>query len=226
GLDLSYTRTGVCVWDGVQAQIAAISSDPKKSYIERAQTIREAIAVLVEKHRPQVFCIESPLSHAHRAEILTGLFFIVLDRLHQGMREYPQTEGIIVLSNPSLRKLMGVKQGRGSKALVTKTEFKKRIVAMAVELAGPRAPTFSHDEADAFHLAHCALRFWTDWKRPGGSLTLTKEEQEVWYSEEKVALRKKKSAKARKSKTKESPSKRKGVIYRQGEFLFLPEKGV
>lgn len=217
GLDLSYTQTGVCVWDGVQAYPHSVCSDKKKGNIERAQEIRAGIWRLLPRYGPLLFVIEAPLVHAPRAEILTGLFFLVVDRLLHLMEmgTWP-IRGIVALPNPSMRKLMGVKQGRGSKENTTKAEFKKQIVAQARKTIGSEAPDLSHDEADAFFLAYYGRRFWVDWKGEGEDLS--EAERDVWYSEGP------KSKKVKRPQKKVKKPQKKGIIYRQGEFLFLPSE--
>lgn len=223
GLDLSYTRTGVCVWDGVQALPCSVESSQNLPYIERAQEIRSGIWGAISTHSPDVLCIESPLTHAFRAEMLTGLFYLILDRCHYCLTVVGHPlQAIVVLSNPSMRSLMGIRQGRGSKDAATKTEFKKEIVRLARERIG-HPIELTHDEADAFHLAYYARRFWLDWKDIE-KVALTDSEKGVWYSEEPVTKAPKKPRKL--GKRVRVVTKKKGVIFRQGEFLFLSRKGV
>lgn len=208
GLDLSYSRTGICLWDGVQARPSNIKTDTSEPYILRARKI--ALGVMQTLGDAGLVCIEAPLSHAHRAEILTGLFFMVMDALLD-VASLP----IVVLPNPSMRKLMGIRQVRGTK--VKKSE----IVEKAKATIGPSAPKMVHDEADAFFLAYYARRFWCDY-RLQESVNLSESERQVWYSEE-MTFKVPKNPKTKKKRRK--VPKKKGIIYRQGEFLFLPECG-
>jgi len=224
GLDLSFTQTGVCVWDGVEALPYSVQSKKGDPYIERAQQIRTGIWELIRLYRPKVICIENPLTHAPRAEMLTGLFYLALDRLLYYLNTSEVGQGVVLLMNPSMRMLMGIKQGRGSKQEMTKTEFKKMIVDRAMKTSGYKARRMNHDEADAFHLAYYCHRFWTDWRNLPGRVDLSEKEREVWYSEESVQKAKKKKKTSKKT-AKKSPFKKKGVIYRQDELLFLPKKG-
>lgn len=221
GLDLSYTRTGVCVWDGVRALPCSIESCQNLPSIERAQEIRSRVWGAIATNSPNILCIECPLTHAHRAEMLTGLFYLILDRAHYCLNIVGSgLQAVVVLSNPSMRSLMGVKQGRGSKEQCSKTEFKKQIVEAARQKIGYEIE-LTHDEADAFHLAYFARRFWLDW-RGIEEVSLTDEEKKIWYSEEST-VKVPKNPRSPKKRAR-SINKKKGVIFRQGEFLFLPHE--
>lgn len=214
GLDLSYTRTGVCVWDGSFPITSKVSSNPDDPYVYRARQIRDGLAPLVARHSPDLFSIEAPLVHARRAEILTGLCFMVLDHL------LPLNRPIVLVSNPRLRSLMGIEQTKDKKL------SKAVLVAKAQSLLGPSYVKMVHDEADAFLMAYYTRRFWLDWKFPGFGEPLSEAEKDMWYSEELTKKIPKNPRKPRKRPLKIEQIKKKGVVHRLGEFLFLPTKGV
>lgn len=212
GLDLSFTRTGFSLWDGLRLQVGHFTSKGP-NLVERAQSVRGYIRTTLEGpsfERPALISIEQPLTRAFASGPLTGLWFIVM--------EYLLETGIPIVSLlPSVtRKIIEV----GSLRNLKPSQKKALLVEKAKAMLGANTPLkIIHDEVDAFFAAYVAHRFWRQWKL-GQSVNMGAFEHDVWFSDEPAVKVAKNPRKVRKRPP--NLSKKKGVIYREGEFLFLP----
>lgn len=103
---------------------------------------------------------------------------------------------VVAINNQTLKSLVGPKGQKGKSGMVSEA---KRLLGSKVKIV--------HDQADAFFLSHFTRRFWVAWKELE-EVQLSPRETAAFFSQET-----------------NSKGVCKGILYRRGEFLFLPKKG-
>ncbi len=156
GLDPSLTGFGWCVHNSSEvgsARIVArgrISTGPKDIFVLRYMALRECLIKILREF-PEVRCVgvESPTYGAQWSEGAYGLFVYVNEAVFLERRDVvyfdPGTVKMLAKEDPSVRK------GK---------MFKSDMIAAARIDCGGFKGRMSHDEADAYHVARFAARFW------------------------------------------------------------------
>jgi Holliday junction resolvasome RuvABC endonuclease subunit len=154
GLDPSLTGFGWCVHDsrkvGVERVVAMgrFSTSPKSLWVKRYVDLRESVRSLLTRYLiVEAVGVESPPFGELWSEGLYGLFLMVNEAIWSCRRDVvhfdPSTVKMLAKGDPSLRK------GK---------MFKSDMVEGAKADTG--IPRWSSDEADAYHIARFAARFW------------------------------------------------------------------
>jgi hypothetical protein len=154
GLDPSLTGFGWCVHDSDAvgpARVSArgrFSSHSKEIFVKRYMGMRACIEDLLDDWpEVRVVGVESPPFGEQFSEGLYGLFLYVCEAVYSRRRDVvffdPSTVKCLTKKDPSVRK------GR---------MFKSDMIEAARADTG--IPKWNADEADAYHIAHFAARFY------------------------------------------------------------------
>lgn len=156
GIDPSLTGFGWCIHRSDVAGPGRVvtkghhGTDAKAIFVTRYVTLRGLLMDLLASH-PQIQAvgIESPPFGESYSEGLYGLFVYVCEAVYQHRKDVvffdPQTVKRLVRMDPSIRK--------GSMD-------KSDMVEAARADTGILKGRFNHNEADAYHIARFAARFW------------------------------------------------------------------
>lgn len=148
------TAFGWCVHDSTQVGPARVvdrglfSTSAKSVFVQRYKDLRHSVGDLIERF-PQVEAVgvESPAFGEQWSEGMYALFTHVNEAIYDLRKDVvyfdPQTVKALVKQNPKLRK------GK---------MFKSDMVDAAKADTGLKR--FNHNEADAYHVARFAARFW------------------------------------------------------------------
>lgn len=156
GLDPSLTGFGWCVHRSDVAGSGRVvakghyATDSKSIFVTRYIALRELLSQLLEAY-PQIEAVgvESPPFGESYSEGLYGLFVYVCEAVYSHRKDVvffdPQTVKRLVRMDPAIR--------RGS--------MDKRDMVEAARIdTGILKGRFNHNEADAYHIARFAARFW------------------------------------------------------------------
>lgn len=154
GLDPSLTNLGWCVHDSEAegtARVVArglISTSAKDIFVTRYMTMREKVGNLLDFY-PQVEAVgvESPPFGELWSEGLYGLFLYVNEAIYIRRKD-------VVYFDPGSVKMLA----KGDPKIKGKM-FKQDMVDAAKSDTGIKG-RFNHNEADAYHVARFAARFW------------------------------------------------------------------
>lgn len=155
GLDPSLTGFGWCVHDSQRFESSRVlargvwKTSPKTIWVERYVQLREQVGSLLDSYPTvDVVGVESPPFGERFSEGLFALFLMVNEAVWQRRRDVvyfdPATVKMLVKEDPKRR------PGK---------MFKSDMVNAAVMDTGIRR--WNHNEADAYHLARFAARFWS-----------------------------------------------------------------
>jgi Holliday junction resolvasome RuvABC endonuclease subunit len=155
GLDPSFTGYGWCVHDSSQvgpARIVArgrVSTPAKDVFVKRYKFLRQIVDDLLDKY-PEVegIGVESPTYGEFWSMGAYALFVYTNEAIYDRRKDViyfdPLTLKALVKQDPKVRK---------------GTMFKSDMVDAAKADTGIKGP-LNHDEADAYHIARFAARFW------------------------------------------------------------------
>lgn len=154
GLDPSLTNLGWCVHDSAAegpARVVArglISTPAKDIFVTRYMALREGVGRILDEH-PQVegIGIESPPFGELWSEGLYGLFLYVNEAIYLRRKD-------VVYFDPGTVKMLT----KGDPKIPGKM-FKQDMVDAAKSDTGIKG-RLNHNEADAYHVARFAARFW------------------------------------------------------------------
>ena len=208
GLDPSFTNFG---WALVEAdnpfeRIPLIASGrshtlAKALQIDRLKYLREQVDELIERFDPDYIGVESPIFGASYSE---GQYALFMD-VNEIVRD--QAKDIVYFSPGQLKARAWEYSGYPLGWIMNKAAM---IHAASAVLGSPKRLT--NDEADAFHCARSALRFWSfyTWESffPEGLLTPVERHQ---FTRSHTFVRGK----------KEGKTVRSGLIYQEGKRFFL-----
>ncbi len=155
GLDPSLTGFGWCVHDSNAVGVARIVakgkfvSSPKTLWVKRYVDMRESVRNLLATYLSvQAVGVESPPFGELWSEGLYGLFLMVNEAIWSARKDVvffdPGTLKMLVKEDPNVRK------GKMFKADMVE----------AVRLDTGLRGRLDHNEADAYHIARFAARFW------------------------------------------------------------------
>ena len=155
GLDPSLTGFGWCVHDSSAQGPARIVSrgifttSPRQIFVSRYIEMRESVSRLLgENPAVESVGVESPPFGEQWSEGLYGLFLYVNEALYRHRKDVvyfdPGTVKMLVKQDPTVRK------GK---------MFKSDMVEAALADTGLKG-RMNHNEADAYHIARFAARFW------------------------------------------------------------------
>lgn len=155
GLDPSLTGFGWCVHDSEAVGTARIVargkfvSSPRTLWVKRYVDMRESVAGLLDRYLLiEAVGVESPPFGELWSEGLYGLFLMVNEAIWSRRKDVvffdPGTVKMLVKEDPTIRK------GK---------MFKSDMVDAAKADTGLRG-ALNHNEADAYHIARYAARFW------------------------------------------------------------------
>lgn len=155
GLDPSLTGFGWCVHDSNAtgpARIVAKGQFKTKAsdiFVTRYISLRDNITKLFKEY-PQIEAVgvESPPFGALWSEGLYGLFLYVNEAIFEARKD-------VVFFDPQTVKMLTKIDHRARKGKM----FKSDMVAAAKADTGIKG-RFNHNEADAYHIARFAARFW------------------------------------------------------------------
>jgi Holliday junction resolvasome RuvABC endonuclease subunit len=156
GLDPSLTGFGWCIHRSDVSGPGRIvakghhATDAKAIFVTRYIALRSLLLDLLEDHpEVQAVGIESPPFGESYSEGLYGLFVFVCEAVYHHRKDVvffdPQTVKRLVRMDPSVRK---------------GTMDKSDMVEAARVDSGILKGRFNHNEADAYHIARFAARFW------------------------------------------------------------------
>lgn len=156
GLDPSLRGFGWCVHRSDVAGPNRIvarghhSTSTKQVFVQRYMTLRSLVMRLLEDHpEVEVVGVESPPFGEMWSEGLYGLFLYVCEALYTHRKDVvffdPVTLKLLAKLDPSIRR--GV--------------MDKRAMVEAARADCALKGSFNHNEADAYHLARFAARFWS-----------------------------------------------------------------
>lgn len=155
GLDPSMTAFGWCVHDSSQVGPARVvargrfATSAKDVFVKRYKELRQLVGDLIDRF-PQVegIGVESPAFGEYWSEGMYALFVHTNEAIYDRRKDVvyfdPLTLKALVKQDPSVRKGKMFK-GDMVDAAKADTGFKGR---------------FNHNEADAYHVARFAARFW------------------------------------------------------------------
>lgn len=155
GLDPSFSGFGWCVHDSSKVGPSRVvardtfSTSTKEIFVKRYIMYREHVIRLIDTHPLiEAVGVESPIFGATWSEGAYALFVMVNEAVYLRRKDVvyfdPKTVKLLVKQDPKVR--------RGEM-------FKSDMVASARADTGIKGP-FNHNEADAYHVAHFAARFW------------------------------------------------------------------
>ena len=155
GLDPSLTGFGWCVHDSEAVGTARIVakgifvSSPKTLWVKRYVDMRESVGSLLDKYLlVQAVGVESPPFGELWSEGLYGLFLMVNEAIWKRRRD-------VVFFDPGTLKML-VKED----PQVRKGKMYKSDMVDAVKADTGLRGVLNHNEADAYHIARYAARFW------------------------------------------------------------------
>lgn len=204
GLDPSMTAFGWCLHDSSQVGPKRVlarglySTSSKEVFVKRYMLIRQWLCGLIEQH-PEIqgVGVESIAFGEYYSEGMYALFCYVNEVLYTHRKDViyfdPQTLKALVKQDPKIRK------GK---------MFKSDMVAAAREDTGIKG-RFNHNEADAYHLARFAARFW-DLDR--GLL----HEEDLTPSEHHTFMRERTYKRGKRA----GQTVREGTLYRENDRFF------
>ncbi len=155
GLDPSLTGFGWCIHDSSQTGPARViakgrfTTSPRQVFVTRHMWLRDQVGIILDAN-PQIEAlgVESSVFGADFSEGAYGLFLYVNEAIYQRRKD-------VVYFDPSRVKLLA----KEDKTFHPGKMFKQDMVRAAREDTGIRG-RFNHDEADAYHVARFAARFW------------------------------------------------------------------
>jgi hypothetical protein len=205
GLDPSLTGFGWCVHDsskvGPERVIARghHATNPRDIFIRRYMELRDLVARLLREH-PNVegVGVESPPFGELWSEGLYGLFLYVNEALYVARKD-------VVFFDPVTLKSLTKLDPKVVKGRMTKADM----VAAAKADTGIKG-RFNHNEADAYHLARFAARFWDFLYERITEDDLTPSELHT-FARTHTYVRGKKAGQ----------TERKGTVYRENDRFFL-----
>jgi len=155
GLDPSITGFGWCVHNSEAegpARVVArgvLSTSAKEIFVARYMYLRESIGRVIDEHPEiQAVGVESPPMGEQWSEGLYGLFVVVNEAVYLRRKD-------VVYFDPSTVKMLA----KGDPKLRPGKMFKADMVEAAKADTGIKG-RFNHNEADAYHIARFAARFW------------------------------------------------------------------
>lgn len=175
GLDPSLTGFGWCVHDSTKVgpeRIVArglFKTSAREIFVQRYKDLRAEVATLLRKY-PQIECVgvESVTFGNTWSEGAYALFVMTNEAIYDAKKDVvyfdPLTVKLLAKQDPKVRK--------GSM-------FKSDMVNAAREDTGIRG-RFNHNEADAYHIARFAARFWELDKGIIGAEDLTPSEEHAF----------------------------------------------
>lgn len=167
GLDLSYSRTGVSLWNGEVPALSTYSTPKRLNTLDRARKIRNKIRQILNKEKPDLVAIEHPVWGKESSAILHGLYYLVMDAIRS--KNVP----VVSFFNTTLKRLVGGDAGKSKAAMV---KAAKKCLGYDLKMV--------HDEADAFFLSYFGYRFWHVFQLGTPKETLSEAELEAFFSEE------------------------------------------
>ena len=204
GLDPSLTGFGWCVHDASAIGPSKIvarghqSTSPRDIFVTRYMSLRDFISrVLLEHSRIENVGVESPPYGELWSEGLYGLFLYVNEALFKAKKD-------VVFFDPLTLKLLVKQDATVIKGILRKSDM----VAAARASTGIKGP-FNHNEADAYHIAYFAARFWQLY---GGEI----KEDNLTPSERHVFLR----THTYKRGEKAGQTTRSGLMFRESNRFF------
>jgi Holliday junction resolvasome RuvABC endonuclease subunit len=155
GLDPSLTGFGWCVHDSTATGPARVvargrfSTSSKAIFVQRYIELRESVGAVLDAH-PAVAAVgvESPPFGEQYSEGLYGLFVMVNEAIYVRRKD-------VVYFDPGTLKMLT----KGDPAVRPGKMFKTDMVEAAKVDTGIKG-SFNHNEADAYHIARFAARFF------------------------------------------------------------------
>ncbi len=155
GLDPSLTGFGWCIHDSSVAGPKRIrlkgreSTSPREIFVERYIRLRELVCSILAKY-PEIEAVgvESPVFGATFSSGAYGLFVMVNEAVYLHRKD-------VVYYDPSTLKALAKMDPK-----VRKGEMRKSDMVDAARADTGIRGRFNHDEADAYHVARFAARFW------------------------------------------------------------------
>jgi Holliday junction resolvasome RuvABC endonuclease subunit len=205
GLDASLTNFGWAMHDteapagdaGRCLSRGLFQTPASMEFIERYVTQRERLKKLIQEQKPDKVGLEFPVFDNLFSEGMYGLFLFTCEAL--------KTEGQDVVFWSPLQVKAHAREllGRPKSWVMDKVDM---VEAAKKDASGAK---WNHNEADAYHVARLAGRFWELHSGYITELTLTEIERK-YFTEIKKYVRGKKAGKEEK----------KGVIYREDDRFF------
>lgn len=155
GLDPSLTGFGWCLHNSSVVGPARVvakgreKTTPKEIFVTRYMRLRELVSRLLDTYLDiEAVGVESPIFGATFSSGAYALFVMVNEAVFLRRKD-------VVYFDPSTLKLLAKMDPKVRKGEMAKSDM----VAAARADTGIRGP-FNHDEADAYHVARFAARFW------------------------------------------------------------------
>lgn len=175
GLDPSLTGFGWCVHNASASGSARVvargheATDSRDVFVSRYMYLRDFVSRIVIKHTSiEAVGVESPPFGELWSEGLYGLFLYVNEALYVAKKD-------VVFFDPVTLKSLVKKDPKAIKGSLSKADMVTAARA-DTQIKGP----FNHNEADAYHLARFAARFWMLYQNVLGEEDLTPAEKHTF----------------------------------------------
>jgi Holliday junction resolvasome RuvABC endonuclease subunit len=155
GLDPSLTGFGWCIHNSSVAGPGRIvlkgrqSTSPREIFVERYMRLRDFVGQVLDE-RPEIEAVgmESPIFGESFSPGAFGLFVMVNETVYKHRKD-------VVYFDPSTLKSLAKMDGS-----IRKGKMGKGDMVQAARVDSSFRGRFNHDEADAYHVARFAARFW------------------------------------------------------------------
>jgi len=165
------TGFGWCVHDSLAEGPGRVlgrghfGTSSKEFFVRRYIDLRETVGLIIDQHPAiEAVGVESPPFGEQWSEGLYGLFVMVNEAIYTRRKD-------VVFFDPTTLKMLVKEDPKARKGKL----FKQDMVDAARLDTGIKG-TFNHNEADAYHLARFAARFWLFFRGSVGTEDLTPSE--------------------------------------------------